>query len=54
VLPNDVTYWRPFDFVSVADHSPPSSAKVKEGVELHLHSPVGLHGVLLTLSTGTI
>jgi hypothetical protein len=28
------------------DHSPPSSAEVKECVELHLHSPIRLHGVV--------
>jgi hypothetical protein len=31
-----------------ADHSPPSSAKVKECVELDLHSPIRLHGVVLS------
>jgi hypothetical protein len=31
-----------------ADHSPPSSAEVKECVELYLHSPIGLHGVVLS------
>jgi hypothetical protein len=30
-----------------ADHSPPSSAEVKELVELYLHSPIRLHGVVL-------
>jgi hypothetical protein len=30
------------------DHSPPSSAKVKECVELYLHSPIRLHGVVLS------
>jgi hypothetical protein len=30
-----------------ADHSPPSSAEVKESVELYLHSPIRLHGVVL-------
>jgi hypothetical protein len=29
-----------------ADHSPPSSAEVKECVELYLHSPICLHGVV--------
>jgi hypothetical protein len=28
-----------------ADHSPPSSAEVKEWVQPYLHSPIGLHGV---------
>jgi hypothetical protein len=37
-----------------ADHSHPSSAEVKELVELYLHSPIRLHGVMLSLSTGTI
>jgi hypothetical protein len=31
-----------------ADHSPPSSAEVKECVELYLHSPMRLHGVVLS------
>jgi hypothetical protein len=31
-----------------ADHSPPSSAEVKECVELYLRSPVRLHGVVLS------
>jgi hypothetical protein len=30
------------------DHSPPSSAEVKECLELYLHSPIHLHGVLLS------
>jgi hypothetical protein len=30
-----------------ADHSPPYSAEVKECVELYLHSPIRLHGVVL-------
>jgi hypothetical protein len=30
-----------------ADHSPPSSAEVKECVELYLHSPTRLHGMVL-------
>jgi hypothetical protein len=29
------------------DHSPPSSAEVKGCVELYLHSPIRLHGVVL-------
>jgi hypothetical protein len=36
-----------------ADHSPPSNAEVKEYVELYLHSPIRLHGVVLSYSTGT-
>jgi hypothetical protein len=36
-----------------ADHSPPSSAKVKGWVELYLHSPIRLHGVVLSYSTET-
>jgi hypothetical protein len=36
-----------------ADHSPPSSAEVKEWVELYLHSPIRLHGVVLRGSTDT-
>jgi hypothetical protein len=31
-----------------ADQSPPSSAEVKECVELYLHSPIHLHGVVLS------
>jgi hypothetical protein len=31
-----------------ADHSHPSSAKVKECVVLYLHSPIRLHGVVLS------
>jgi hypothetical protein len=31
-----------------ADHSSPSSAEVKERVELYLHSPIRLHGVVLS------
>jgi hypothetical protein len=31
-----------------ADHSSPSSAEVKECVELYLHSPIHLHGVVLS------
>jgi hypothetical protein len=38
---------------SEADHSPPSNAEVKEWVELYLHSPIRLHGVVLRGSTGT-
>jgi hypothetical protein len=30
------------------DHSPPYSAEVKECVELHLYSPIRLHGVVLS------
>jgi hypothetical protein len=38
-----------------ADHSPPSSAEVKEWVELYLHSPntPSLHGAQAKISTGT-
>jgi hypothetical protein len=32
-----------------AGHSSPSSAEVKEWVELYLHSPIRLHGVVLSL-----
>jgi hypothetical protein len=31
-----------------ADHSPPSSADVKECLELYFHFPIGLHGVVLS------
>jgi hypothetical protein len=30
-----------------ADQSPPSSAEIRECVELYLHSPIRLHGVVL-------
>jgi hypothetical protein len=30
-----------------ADHSPPSSVEVKGCVELYLHSPIRVHGVVL-------
>jgi hypothetical protein len=30
------------------DHSPSSSAEIKERVELYLHSPICLHGVVLS------
>jgi hypothetical protein len=36
-----------------ADHSPPSSAEVKECVKPYRHPPVRLHGVVLSQSTGT-
>jgi hypothetical protein len=36
-----------------ADRSHPSSVEVKEYVELYLHSPTRLHGVVLAQSTGT-
>jgi hypothetical protein len=36
-----------------ADHSPPSSAKVKVCVGIYLHSPIRLHDVVLSSSTGT-
>jgi hypothetical protein len=34
--------------VREADHSPPSSAEVKECLELYLHSPIGLNGIVLS------
>jgi hypothetical protein len=33
---------------SEADHLPASSAEVKECVELYPHSPIHLHGVVLS------
>jgi hypothetical protein len=36
------------------DHLPPSSVEVKECMELYLHSPIRLHGVVLKLSTATL
>jgi hypothetical protein len=37
-----------------ADHSPPSSAEVKEYEELYLHSPIRLLGVVLKLNAGIL
>jgi hypothetical protein len=37
-----------------ADHSPPSSAEGKECVELYLHSPIRLHGVMLSEAQGQL
>jgi hypothetical protein len=37
-----------------ADHSPPSSAEVKEWVELYLHSPIRLYGVVLGGAQGQL
>jgi hypothetical protein len=34
--------------VREADHSPPSSAEVEECVELYLHSPIRLYGMVLS------
>jgi hypothetical protein len=31
-----------------ADHSPPSSAEIKEWVELYLHSPIRPHDMVLS------
>jgi hypothetical protein len=31
-----------------ADHSPPSSAEVKNAWKLYIHSPIRLHGVVLS------
>jgi hypothetical protein len=36
------------------DHSPPASAEVKENVDLYIHSPIHLRGIVFNLSTGTI
>jgi hypothetical protein len=37
-----------------ADYSPPTSAEVKIKVDLYIHSPIHLHGVVLNyLRTGT-
>jgi hypothetical protein len=33
--------------VREADHSPPASAEVKKNVDLYIHSPIRLHGVVL-------
>jgi hypothetical protein len=48
------TQWIPEDLLlgvklpgGEPDQSPPSSAEVKECVELYLYSPIRLHGVLL-------
>jgi hypothetical protein len=37
-----------------ADHSPPSRAEIKECVELYLHSPIRLHGAMLSLAQGQL
>jgi hypothetical protein len=37
-----------------ADHSPPSSAEVNESVDLYLHSPTRLHGVVLIWAQGQL
>jgi len=37
-----------FPWGYVADHSPPSSAKVKECVELYLHSPIRICATVLS------
>jgi hypothetical protein len=29
------------------DHSPPANAEVKKNVELYIHSPIRLHGLVL-------
>jgi hypothetical protein len=29
------------------DHSPPTSAKVQKNVDLYIHSPIRLHGIVL-------
>jgi len=39
--------------VREADHSHPSSAEVKEWVELYLHFPIRFHGVVLGESNFT-
>jgi hypothetical protein len=30
-----------------ADHSPPASVEVKKNVDLYIHSPIRLHGIVL-------
>jgi hypothetical protein len=35
-----------------ADHSPPSNADVKECLDLYLHSPIRLRGVVLSYNIG--
>jgi hypothetical protein len=37
-----------------AHHSPPSSAEIKECLELYLHSPIRLHGVVRSLAQGQL
>jgi hypothetical protein len=37
-----------------ADHSPPSSAEVKQCVELYLYSPIRLHVVVLSSAQGQL
>jgi len=34
--------------VREADHSPPSSAEIKEWVAMYHHSPIRLHGMMLS------
>jgi hypothetical protein len=53
--PRPVSIWGPRALslgvrlpVGETDHSLPSSAKVKEYVELYLYSPICLHGVVLS------
>jgi hypothetical protein len=46
-VPGDISLWVKRE-EREADHSPPSSTEVKECVELYLHSPIRLHGVVLS------
>jgi hypothetical protein len=39
----------------VADHSPPNSVEVKKNMDVFIHFPIRLHGVVLNwLNRGTI
>jgi len=37
-----------------ADHLPPSIVEVNDGVRLHLHSPIRLHGVVSSSAQGQV
>jgi hypothetical protein len=50
VLFNRFQEFLPWEPGREANHSPPSNVEVKECVELYLHSPVRLHGVVLSLN----
>jgi len=46
VMPLETTPTPHFLIPCESDHSHPSSAKVKECVQLDLHSPIRLHGLV--------
>jgi len=51
-------YWGPFRGVKwlahEAEHSPPSSAKVRECMDLYITPPICLHGVVLCEAQGQL